>query len=640
MVSAGLARLAMDVEQFHELAMKWPEPVWQWHVADNTVQWNPAWKSVFGIDPAAEQPSYESWLARIHPDDRDRVERSFRAMTGSTAQTWTEEYRFRLGDGTYANIVDHAVAHRDAKGRPVRFFGTMVNVSAFRIEAEARRRLAAIVESTTDFVGTGTPDGRIEYVNRSGRRMLEIGDSEDVTRFTFADFCPPELAAGMREKLDAANRHGVFSGEVTLLSRTGRRIPTSAVIIAHRDSGGAVTAISAIMRDTSQLRMLEAQLAGVQRLEAVGRLAGGVAHDFNSHLTAILAGAEVLLADARLSPDQRDEALAIRRSADRLAGLTRQLLAFGRRQRLHPRVIEVNEVVREMEDLVRSLVGSGIRVDLRLAPDAGRARVDPGQLEHVMINLVINAREAMPAGGTLTIATANVGFTEATLRSRPDAQPGPYVMVSVSDTGVGIAPELQERIFEPFFTTKAQGTGAGLGLATAYGILKQSGGHIWADSAPGRGTTFKVFLPRVMLAVDPRPEPVRAQRTEGVETVLLVEDEDAVRRVTARVLRSCGYNVLVASHGDAALGLAASHPGEIDLVLTDVVMPGMSGPMLAQRLRELRPGLKVMFMSGYTAEELGSDVPVLTKPFTPEELLSEVRTALEGLGNESQHSTA
>ncbi|HWO88526.1 MAG TPA: ATP-binding protein, partial [Gemmatimonadales bacterium] len=345
-----------------------------------------------------------------------------------------------------------------------------------------------------------------------------------------------------------------------------------------------------------------------------------------------VASAEILVGDDTLSPEQREEVRSIRRSADRAAALTRQLLAFGRRQRLLPRVIDVNEALRDMEDFIRSLVGGDVKLVMDLAPDAGRARVDPGQLEHVMMNLVVNAREAMPAGGTLVIATANVGFTEATQRMHPDVRPGPYVMVSVADTGVGIAAEHQEKIFEPFFTTKPTGEGVGLGLSTAYGILKQSGGHLWVESSAGRGSTFKVFLPRVTLAADPRhdyPRPV----TEGAgETVLVVEDEDAVRRVAARVLRSRGYRVVTAANAEEAMQVAAAHDGPIDLLLSDVVMPGMSGTVLAERLVAERPGLKVLFMSGYTAEEIGSDVPLLSKPFTPDELLSEVRIALEGQG--------
>ncbi|HWO88933.1 MAG TPA: PAS domain-containing protein, partial [Gemmatimonadales bacterium] len=294
-MAEGLAQLAVDAEQFRMLIEHWPEPAWQWRLEDNSAYWNPAWLTVFGIDPSAETPSYENWIKRVHPDDRQRVESSFGAVFRNSAVKWTDEYRFRRGDGSYATIVDNALIHRGADGKPIQMFGVMVDVSAVRGESEQRRRLAAIIESTTDFVGTGTPDGRIEFVNRAGRRMLDLPETGDLPDLTYVDLCPPEQLESTKEKLEAAARDGVFVGEVTLLARSGRRIPTSAVIIAHRDGEGAVRAISAVMRDLTPIRQLEAQLAQVQRMEAVGRLAGGVAHDFNNILTAIVASAEILV---------------------------------------------------------------------------------------------------------------------------------------------------------------------------------------------------------------------------------------------------------------------------------------------------------------------------------------------------------
>ena len=373
-----------------------------------------------------------------------------------------------------------------------------------------------------------------------------------------------------------------------------------------------------------------------QKLEAIGQLAGGIAHDFNNLLTAILGHAAFLKQDPGIGDASREDIDQIESAASRAAELTRQLLAFGRRQVLEPRPMLLNEVVSDTMRMLGRVVGENIEVKVLPAPDLALTMADPSQVTQILINLVVNARDAMPDGGLLTIETRNVEVDSVTFGQHLDAPPGSYVMLGVTDNGVGIAPEHQPRIFEPFFTTKSAGRGTGLGLSTVYGIVAQSGGSISVYSEPGHGSTFCVYFRQLAEPAAPGPpRAVRAtERLGGRETVLVVEDEDAVRDFAARALRQYGYSVLVARRAEEALLIAAEHPGRIDVVLADVIMPRTSGPGLMTKLRELRPGAPVVFMSGFTENALGhhgvleSSHPFLQKPFSPEALARKIREAL------------
>jgi two-component system, cell cycle sensor histidine kinase and response regulator CckA len=389
-------------------------------------------------------------------------------------------------------------------------------------------------------------------------------------------------------------------------------------------------------RAEEALRDSEEQLRQSQRLESVGRLAGGVAHDFNNLLTAIVGYSELTL--KRLGPDDpsRRNVMEIKKAGERAASLTRQLLAFSRRQILQPKVFDLNAVVSDMEDMLRRLIGEDIDVLNILDAGLGHIKADIGQIEQVIMNLVVNARDAMPTGGKLTIETANMELSDDYARRHASVEPGRYVMLAVSDTGAGMDAETQERIFEPFFTTKEVGKGTGLGLSTVYGVVKQSGGSIWVYSEVGLGTTFKIYLPRVDEKADKLQEVMHhtaARRSS--ETVLLVEDEEAVRGLLRNVLESEGYRVLETTSSDAALEKCRDYEGDIHLMLTDVVMPGMSGPELAERTAGLRPRMKVIFMSGYTDESiirhglLDLGVEFLEKPFTPDAVAWKLRDVLD-----------
>jgi two-component system cell cycle sensor histidine kinase/response regulator CckA len=372
-------------------------------------------------------------------------------------------------------------------------------------------------------------------------------------------------------------------------------------------------------------------------MESVGRLAGGVAHDFNNLLTAITGNAELALTALPLADSARADLGEIIKAAERAAALTRQLLAFARKQIIEPRILNLNELIGDIDKLLHRLIGADIELITRTRPNLGSIKADPGQLEQLLVNLAVNARDAMPDGGKLTIETSNIVLTEAVARQHVGITAGPHVLLVVSDSGLGMSEAIKQHIFEPFFTTKGPGKGTGLGMATCYGIVKQHGGHIEVSSEPQHGATFKIYLPQV----EPRGDPSALRSSDtgelprGTETVLLAEDEPAVRALASRVLRTQGYTVLEAADGEAALHLARSQGTKIDLLLTDVVMPRMGGQLLAQQIVTLYPAIKVLFASGYVDNaivhfgQLAPGVEFLQKPFSPSALARKVRSVLD-----------
>ncbi len=400
------------------------------------------------------------------------------------------------------------------------------------------------------------------------------------------------------------------------------------------DAAGTIGGAFCVLRDVSEQQQLEEQLLQAQKIEAVGQLAGGVAHDFNNLLTVILGYCDLAELRVEEAAGIRGDLGEIRRAAARAASLTRQLLAFSRKQVLQPEVVSPNDEVRELEQMLRRLLGENIELSTMLSPDTGRVLVDRNQLHQVVVNLLVNARDAMPNGGKLLIETRNAELDEHYARMHAGAKAGSYVMVAVSDNGTGMDESVRSRIFEPFFTTKERGKGTGLGLSMVYGVVKQSGGYIWVYSEAGHGTTFKLFFPRVDRPADARPEEPAHETLAGRETVLVAEDEEVVRSLVVQLLRMRGYRVLEADRGTSALA-AAQLAGELQLLITDVVMPDMSGRQLADELLALRSGLKVLFISGYTDESIASHgvldpgVELLEKPFTAEVLARRVRDVLD-----------
>jgi PAS domain S-box-containing protein len=388
-------------------------------------------------------------------------------------------------------------------------------------------------------------------------------------------------------------------------------------------------------QDITDRKQLEVQLRQAQKMEAVGRLAGGVAHDFNNVLTAIFGYVDLLAEQFPTDSGAQADLAEVRKAAERAAGLTRQLLAFSRQQVLEPVVLSVNDSIEDFEKMLRRVIGEDVRLRLTLATDAGNVRADPGQLHQVIMNLVVNARDAMPTGGSLILETGNVDLTEQYAEMHQPVIAGPYVMIAVSDSGMGMTPEVRARIFEPFFTTKEKGKGTGLGLSTVYGIVKQSGGYVWVYSEIGRGTTFKIYLPRVDAPAEPLSKPRETGSITGTETILLAEDDPLLRPLAKALLEKLGYAVLEGSDAPSALAAARAHTGRIHLLVTDVVMPGPSGRELARELVEFRPDTKVLYVSGYTDDAivhhgmLEPGLNFLQKPFTPAVLARKVREVLD-----------
>ena len=388
--------------------------------------------------------------------------------------------------------------------------------------------------------------------------------------------------------------------------------------------------------DVTEQKNLEVQFAQSQKMQAVGQLAGGVAHDFNNLLTAITGYSELTLRRLPAEDPLRQNIEEINKAGDRAAALTRQLLAFSRKQVLQPKVLDLNAIVSELEKMLRRLIGENVELRTALGAGLGSVRADPGQVEQIIMNLAINARDAMPQGGKLTVETKNVHLDEDYAKNHVAVTPGPYVMLAVSDTGAGMSEQTQKQIFEPFFTTKEAGKGTGLGLSTVYGIVKQSGGSIWVYSEVGRGTTFKIYLPRVDEGAEEYKRGAGTEETlQGAETILLAEDEEMVRKLARQVLEMYGYRVLEAANGGAALLICERHNEPIHLLITDVIMPEMSGRELADRLAQLRPAMKVLYMSGYTDDAivhqgvLDEEANFIQKPFPTDALARKVREVLD-----------
>ena len=512
------------------------------------------------------------------------------------------------------------------------------HVEALRASEQRYRR---IVESTTEGVWLVDVDAKTTFVNARLAQMLGYAPEEMLTR-PISEFMDDEGEAAFVESI--ARRRSGLSEELEFRykrkdgSDLWARLATNPVFDAAGRYDGAlamVTDLTEQRREEAATAALEDQLRQAQKMEAVGRLAGGIAHDFNNILAVILSYGEMLRADLEPSAPTRGDLDEIVDAANRGATLTRQLLMFSRRQVLAPKLLDLNDLVRGMDRMLRRLIGEDVELLSLPASPLAAVVADPGSIEQMIMNLAVNARDAMPAGGKLTIETANVVLDGKYTQAHVGVTPGPYVMLAVSDDGIGMERETQARIFEPFFTTKEQSKGTGLGLSTVFGIVQQSGGSVWVYSEPGQGTTFKVYLPQAEGAVQPQGLPLQSVVVGGTETVLLVEDEKQVRSVAEQILRRYGYDVLVAEGGAEAMRICDGHPSPIHLLLTDVVMPQMSGPEVARRVAESHPETKVLCMSGYTDDSivrhgvLDARIAFLQKPFTPEMLAGRVRDVID-----------
>lgn len=594
---------------------------------------NPRFVEVYGYQPA-------DVIGRATP----RVLKSGQTAREEYAGFWqsllnkrvvTREFVNRTKDGRLLQIESSANPIFSETGELVGFLAVQRDITARRQmeaalrDSEARYRLLA--EAAQDDIFVVNRDMTLQYVNIAGARRCGLSVDEAIGK-RLDQLWPPAVANTMCRKLTAVLAANQPHHEEDRFTMPSGEVWLSTWLVPIARDGGDAEAVLGVARDITKQKHLEAEFLQAQKMEAVGRLAGGVAHDFNNLLTAILGYADLLSEQLSADDPRRADVQEITKAGQSAALLTRQLLAFSRRQILQPAVLSLNDVVRDAQGILKRLIGEDVAIVLDLAPDLGPVMADRGGLEQVIMNLAVNARDAMPHGGRLTLKTENVQIDESQghIRGIP---PGRYVLLALSDTGSGISPEVQAHLFEPFFTTKGPDKGTGLGLATVYGIVKQSHGCIWSDSEPARGATFTILLPLMQLTVKPvyQPAPTEPESLAGSETILLVEDHAVLRDLVRRTLQRFGYRVLTADGAEAALDLCARERNIVDLLITDVVLPGLSGPALADQLKARWPQLRTLLVSGYTADNVVHDSvvdgrrPFLQKPFTPETIARKVR---------------
>jgi two-component system, cell cycle sensor histidine kinase and response regulator CckA len=623
------AALEEREERYRLLIQASSEAVRRWDLATDRMEWDRGAVPPLDYHWGAVGDATDWWYQRIHPADRERVVAAIDSAISGGERGWSQEYRFRRADGRYATVRERAAVVFDHAGRPSQVVATLSDITEAGRDAQ---QLEQVLDALPYGIWILDPEGRIARSNAAARNIwgnhTHVADALTAAHAT----SPDGAAVPVDDWLNSAGfTEGTEGREFHLNTPDGsaRSILTS--IAPLRDPNGEVVGTMVVTEDVTERRSREAadrqhadQAQQGQKMEAVGRLAAGIAHDFNNLLTGILSYSDLILQELRPNDPLRNDVEQIRDAGQRAAGLTRQLLAFSRRQLLNPRVISLNLTLGELEPMLRRLLGPEITLDTQLEPELGHILVDPGQIEQVLVNLALNARDAMRNGGQLTLTTLNAVVDGV-----------PYIALRVRDTGIGIDEEIQPRIFEPFFTTKQTGAGRGLGLSTVYGVVEQSGGRIEVESVAGQGATFTIYFPRHW-----GPEPAIGTITQrmpqvGTETLLLVEDEAAVRSSVRRLLEWHGYTVLEARNGAEALKLYESHGEQVDLVLTDVMMPEMGGHELVEQLRAHRPELRVLFMSGYAERAFTSDglIPrgtgYLEKPFTVETLMRRLREVLD-----------
>lgn len=598
---------------------------------------SPSFERVLGYAPGSLTGANAFEL--LHPSDRNEVRRMLETGTAHPGATQRFECRFQHADGTWR--VFESIGKR-FDSQPSSLTGYVLNSRDIteRKRADEQLRQAnetirAVIEASPLAVYVLDLHGKIRTWNPAAEEMFGYSAAEAVGQPASIVFSDDEHSF-LRRIEDAAEGHLATGSEHRARRKDGSLIDVSVWNSLLRDESGAVTGIVEAVADNSERKRLEEQFRQAQKMEAVGRLAGGVAHDFNNLLTVITGYCAMMVDQVEAGSGIAADLQQILKAAERATALTRQLLAFSRRQVVQPKVVELDSLIDDMHPMLRRLLGENVELVIRTGAPGCKIRVDPGHLEQVIINLTVNARDAMPRGGTLTIETSSRTLEEDGPSRVITLRPGDYAVVEVSDTGIGMDEETLSHLFEPFFTTKEKGRGTGLGLSTSYGIVKQNHGEIVVHSQPGVGTLFTIYLP--LVRETPVPERRKADATRsfgGNEVILVAEDEDPVRTVMTDMLRKQGYNVLAAPGGYEALDMAAELGGKLDLLVTDIVMPRMGGRELAETLRRQRPGLKVLFVSGYTegaiaqSEDLAPGTAFLHKPFTPEDLARKIRELID-----------
>ena len=604
---------------------------WVWDPETDIVAWSEELYRISGCDPALPAPRFQDQHRLYAPESWERLHYAVERAV-QTARPYELDVEMICANGDRSWITCRGEAERDSCGRVAKLRGTAQDITARILAEQKMSSLAAAIEQAAEQVVIADLDGNIQYCNPAFEKITGYSKDEAVGQN------PRILKSGKQSREFYENlwrtikRGKVWSGQFTNRKKDGSLYSEDATISPIHDASGKVTGFVAVKRDVTERVNLENQLRQAQKLESVGRLAGGIAHDFNNLLTVINGYTDLLLNRLKEGDPLRDSVAEIQNAGERAACLTKQLLAFSRKQIIEPRPTDLNSLITENRAMFQRLLGEDIELVTKLDHSLGQIMADPGQIHQVLMNLAVNARDAMPGGGRLTIETANVEVDEGHVAG---LAPGPFVLLAVSDSGTGIEKEIQERIFDPFFTTKGEGEGTGLGLSTVYGIVRQCGGATSLLSEPGQGATFRIYLPRTeagagsVKVATPSYGDVR-----GSETILVVEDQEAVRKWAVQALKSYGYRILEAAQGAEALLLAQNCSDPIHLLLTDVVMPHMTGKELAERLGPLRPEMKVLYMSGYAPDLIARRAPLdpgvahIAKPFAPQALAAKVREVL------------
>jgi len=632
-----LAALSHNEVRFRKLVEHSADAITLFSAEGTILYGTPASTRILGVGP--EELSGRSVFELVHPEDRQGLAERLTAALRHPGEPVAVEARARHRDGGWRHLEGVLTNLLEEPGVAA-VVANYRDVTGPRGAREALRaseaRLRAIFDSTAIGIAQVDLTGRILEANPPFAMHLGYVPEELIGRLVTDITHPEDVALGLDHFKDLVDgKTAAYQIEKRYVRKDGSVMRGRLTASAVRDQDARTRFVIGMVEDVTERERLEAQLRQAQKMEAIGQLAGGVAHDFNNLLGIITGYSELLEKD--LGPDHQGlgRLQQIRRAADRAAGLTRQLLAFSRKQILQPRILDLGEVVSDVEKMLRRLIGEDVQVVTAFGPGLGRVQADPGQIEQVLVNLAVNARDAMPGGGKLIIETANADLDEAYARTHDGVAPGRYVLLSVSDTGHGMDAETLSHMFEPFFTTKLEGKGTGLGLATVYGIVRQSGGHVNVYSEPGRGTTFRIYLPRTAHRQPDLAAPGPISPPRGSETVMLVEDAEVLRLLMKEVLDMSGYRVLEIARPEEAAGVAEAHEGEIHLLVTDVVMPNLSGRDTAERVRARRPSIKVLYVSGYTDDVithhgvLEATTHLLQKPFTTLAFLRRVREVLD-----------
>jgi two-component system cell cycle sensor histidine kinase/response regulator CckA len=583
----------------------------------------------------------QNWFDQFIPqEERDKIRAAFQKMLKrefNLDQNFENSVLTKSGEQKIISWKNALL--KDDNGNIVSTLSSGLDITEWKLTetelraSEEKYRSFFEEDLTGDYIST--PEGRLLICNPAFLRIFGFMSLEEAqkTPLTRLYRTPDERS----EFLDQLRKEKKLENiELELRRMDGKPVYVIQNVSGFFDKDNNLIQIKGYLYDITSHKKMEEQFWQAQKMEAVGRLAGGVAHDFNNMLSVISGYSELLTRKLPEDSPMRREVSMIKQASEKAEALTRHLLAFSRRQIMRPINLNLNDLIDELQMMLERLIGEDIRLIMKTGNNIGNVKADPGQIEQALMNMAVNARDAMPDGGTLTIETANVDLTEGVVHKRVTMQPGAYVLLTVSDTGIGMNQETQANIFEPFFTTKEKGKGTGLGLSTVYGVVKQSGGYIWVYSEPGHGTTFKIYLPRVAEQADQLPVAEQApEKLDGTETVLLVEDDEGVRGVCEAILTEHGYKVIAAQNGEEALKVFNRNRGAIDLLVTDVVMPGISGPELAGQTKPFRNNMRVLYVSGYAEDaivhhgKLDPGISFLQKPFSPNDLLLKVREVLD-----------